>query len=103
MVSLLEAEFARVRKQNKQAQKFYAHAINASESMGHMHDAGASHECAAVFFLHSLKDSKRAARHIEEAIRCYSEWGASAVVARIERKYQELLATARAARVKTKL
>lgn len=93
MVTLIEAEMARVKGQYNKAAELYAAAINASESGEYTQDTGTFHECAAKFFLYSKNDSESAAHHIEQAILCYRQWGASAVVERIQRSYPGLLST----------
>jgi predicted ATPase len=91
MVHLLEAEFARLEKNQYKAMDLYAQAIHDAEVSGHIHDEGIGHECAARFFKESMRDTNKAAFHWEEAIRCFRVWGASAVVKRLEQRHEKLL------------
>ena len=89
MISLLEAETARLSNQHDRATQLYAAAILSANRSGHSHDAGICNERAAVYYF-GANQHPRAAHHVQQAIKCYKDWGAGAVVARILETYGDL-------------
>lgn len=90
MLRLLEAEHARATGKSDEAKDFYMEAIQMARNSGHRQDSGIAHECAAIFSLH-CGDESRAAHHIEQAEKAFRDWGASAKVRQLTRKYSKLL------------
>jgi hypothetical protein len=91
MVILLGAEVSRKRKQYDLAKQGYSDAIQHAHRTQHTHDAGIAHECAANFYV-GINERPRAAYHIEQAIICFRNWGASAKVQQLCEKHDSLLA-----------
>ena len=89
MIILLEAEIARLSNRHDKAKQLYPAAIQSANRSGHIHDAGICNERAAVYYLEA-NQRPRAAHHIQEAIKCYKDWGAGEVIARILATYGSL-------------
>ena len=92
MVTLLEAEVARLKHDNTTARQRYADAILLATRSRHTHDAGICNECAGNFYLHVMKDPTRASFHMEQAIKCFTDWGADAVARRLKDSHSALIA-----------
>ena len=88
MICILEAELARARNDNENAEQLYEDAILLAKKAGHVQDAGICHELASLFFAPS--NQKKASQHIRQAIQCFRDWGAVAVAERLTRTYPEL-------------
>ena len=80
LLTLVKAEFARVRNQTDKAKELYASAIHEAETSGHIHDAAIGNERAAVFYLEYVDDAVQAALHLEQSLLYFRQWGATAVV-----------------------
>ncbi|CAB9524922.1 Protein tyrosine kinase [Seminavis robusta] len=91
MISLLDAELARIRNRKTKAKQCYSNSIAQAQESGHIQDAALGHKCAAEFYLAVDKDKATAAYHAEQAVRCFRSWGASAVAAQLEQRYETLL------------
>ena len=83
-VILLDAEHAAVRGKFQAAGKLYQDAIVIAARTGHLHHAGLFNERYADLLRTCLHDEDEARYRIEESIRWYAEWGAMAVVDRLE-------------------
>jgi predicted ATPase len=82
---ILNAEEAVVRRNIKRAKHLYRHGIAASFRGGFLQDAGIANERYALFLLeHDAMDNTK--HYMQEAVRCYDEWGAA-------RKVQVLTST----------
>ncbi|EJK59248.1 hypothetical protein THAOC_20557 [Thalassiosira oceanica] len=76
---LLDAELASVEGKKKKAISHYRDAIDMAEKNGFLQDQALSSELASLYF-DSIGDTRQMSIHRENAIRCYSEWGATAKV-----------------------
>ena len=90
MVRLLEAEVARLKGDFQTARMLYDDAILRATRGWFTHDAGISNKCAGTFFL-QINDPKRACFHMEQAIKCFNDWGATAVSQRISTTHSTLI------------
>ena len=88
MVSLIEAEMAKIKGQNKRAKELYSKAITYAKLAGCIHDVGTIHECAATLYLRE-SDHSNCAYHIEQSISCFLELGADAKVRSLRTKYAD--------------
>jgi predicted ATPase/signal transduction histidine kinase len=88
---LVEAEKARILKQNWQAAEYYDRAIAIAKTNGYIQLEALGNELAAKFYLECRKE-KVAAGYMQEAYYCYARWGAKAKVADLEKRYPQLLA-----------
>lgn len=85
---LLEAERGVMEGQKtKKVADFYKCAISLSEKRGFLQDQALANEFASAFFntLDGYANSTKS--HIDEAIKCYSAWGA---IAKVEKFNKEL-------------
>ncbi|EJK68567.1 hypothetical protein THAOC_10238 [Thalassiosira oceanica] len=82
---LLEAELASLKGKKKKAISHYRHAIDTAEKNCFLQDQALSNELASLYFA-SIGDTTRMSIHRENAIRCYSEWGATAKVEQLRLK-----------------
>ena len=92
MVCILEAELARLKKDEKAAPKLYSDAIMHANFLGRLQDAGACNERAAAYFL-SIGDEREAMKHVRQSIKCFLDWGALAVVEKLSEKYPNMAPT----------
>ena len=76
---LLEAELASNEGKKRKAESHYRDAIDTAEKNGFLQDQALSNELASLYF-GSIGDKAKESVHRENAIRCYSEWGATAKV-----------------------
>ena len=76
---LLEAEMASLKGNKEKAISQYRLAIDTAEKNCFLQDQALSNEMAGLYFA-SIGDTTRQSIHTENAIRCYSEWGATAKV-----------------------
>lgn len=89
---LAQAEWARLRRQDQQADRFYAQSIAAASANGHIHDEAIAAECYGKFLL-GRRMHAQAIDHLSSSIRAYRKWGALAKADELTRQYQELLQT----------
>ena len=75
---LLNAEHAALNKQYAAAEGFYGQAIKLAARTGFLHHAALFNERYADFLRHERGDAYEATFRIEEALRYYKTWGASA-------------------------
>lgn len=87
---LLRAERASVRGRKTRAKELYAKAMEESQKMDFPHIRALSHELAAKFYL-SINEMGKATDTMQEACRCYGEWGAHGMVSQIEERYGAVL------------
>ena len=76
---LLEAELASLKGNKRKAISHYGLAIETAEKNGFLQDQALSNELASLYY-DSIGDKAQKSIHRENAIRCYSEWGATAKV-----------------------
>src|SRR5262249_43227052 len=89
MSLLLSAEMKRVESQFDQAAAFLEEAIDYAHHTSNLqHEALANELCAKVW-LHR-EDEVRARRFMNEAYRCYADWGATYNLQYLEQQYSEL-------------
>jgi len=88
---LLEAELASVQGRRRKAESHYRDAIDTAWKNGFLQDQALSNELASLHF-EGIGDAAQMSAHWESAIRCYSEWGATAkveqLVAKLDGSYQ---------------
>ncbi|EJK70311.1 hypothetical protein THAOC_08341 [Thalassiosira oceanica] len=82
---LLEAELASFEGKKKEAVSHYSEAIETAEKNGFLQDQALSNELASLYF-DSIGDMARKSVHRKNAIRCYSEWGATAKVKQLQNR-----------------
>ena len=82
---LLEAELASFEGKKKKAISHYRDAIAKAEKNGFLQDQALSNELASLYF-DSIGDATQRSVHWENAIRCYSEWGATAKVEQLRNR-----------------
>lgn len=80
---LLNAELAVLESNHHSAQSNYKSAIAVAATNGFLQDQALANELASVYYERRGLDSSRD-RHLEAAIKCYSEWGAVAKVRLID-------------------
>ena len=80
---LLNAELAVLESNYHRAQNNYKSAIAVAATNGFLQDQALANELASVYFESRGLDSSRD-RHLEAAIKCYTEWGAVAKVRLID-------------------
>ena len=88
---LLEAEDAVIRSKERLAKKFFREAIKGSVRGGFLGDAGISNERYALYLDSLTNHDDDTSHHMKEAVKYYSEWGASEKVRRLKEEYQRLL------------
>ena len=88
---ILNAEDALFRKNDLGAKELYRQAIVAAARAGFIQDVGLANERCARLFLRR-HEAEEGLHHVKEAIRFYSEWGASRKVKLLKEKYSNLLA-----------
>ena len=87
---LVEAEKSRVTGKVEEAISLYNKAIDIAHENEFMHEGAMSHELLAKFYL-ERDDNTSAKAHMIEARDGYHQWGATAKVSDLEKKYPELL------------
>ena len=87
---ILDAEDAVAKGNEHAARKAYGKAIAASVRGGFIQDAGIANERFGAYLL-SLGLDSDARYHVKEAIRCFSEWGATRKVTLLREDYVNLL------------
>ncbi len=87
---LVEAEKARVLKQNWQAQELYEKAIQGAKKSEFIHEEALAYERAAEFYL-ALGREEIGQFYLRNAHHCYSRWGAKAKVKQLEEEYPQYL------------
>ena len=85
ILHLLEAELAILNGYDRLAEDSYQLAINTASANGFIHDKALSHELISSY-LNNRGDSSQGAYHMEQAIKYYSEWGATAKVDQLKKR-----------------
>jgi predicted ATPase/GAF domain-containing protein len=85
---LVEAEKARVLRQNWQAEEFYEKAIQGAKKYEFIHEEALAYERAAEFYL-ALGREEIGQFYLRNAHHCYSRWGAKAKVKQLEEEYPQ--------------
>ena len=92
MVLLLEAGLCRLSKKSSQTIKSaYDNVVKACKRGGFIHHAALSSELAGKYYLEEEKDFDWAAHYLSNARDLYLQWGALAIVERLEKEHSELL------------
>ncbi|MFY9440837.1 MAG: AAA family ATPase [Tepidanaerobacteraceae bacterium] len=87
---LVEAERMRIRRNKRQAEELYEKAIQAAYESGYQQNEAIACELAAKFYI--AEGKQRVAKiYMNDALKLYSQWGASAKVKEIRQRYPELL------------
>ena len=89
-VDLVEAEKCRVLGDHSNAMDLYDRAIAGANANDYIQEAALANELAAKFYLGWGKTSF-AIIYMQEAHRCYAQWGANAKTTDLEHKYPHLL------------
>jgi len=76
---LLNAEFAALRGKITKASNCFKYAIGIAENRAFLQDLALSHELASGFYKRIGDDIKKNF-HLQQAVKCYSEWGATSKV-----------------------
>ncbi len=84
MATLLDAEHARLRGQQRVARAAYERAAQEARQQQFPHHAALAHERRSTF-LTSLRRETEASAAFEEAVALYREWGATSKLAQLER------------------
>ena len=84
---LLEAELAAFEGKKRRAQDCYKSAIAVAYNNNFLQDLALSHELASVYYGNLVDDLQRD-HHRENAIRYYSEWGATAKIKQLESRWR---------------
>jgi GAF domain-containing protein len=87
---LVEAEKARILKQDLQAQELYERAIQGAKISEFVHEEAIAYERAAEFYV-SLGREQIGQLYLKNAHHCYSRWGAKAKVQALESEYPQFL------------
>ena len=87
---LVDAELNRVLGNELKAVNLYGQSIEGAKKSGYINDEAIANEVAGRFYLRSGK-TRMAEVHMQAAHALYKEWGALALVAKLERKYPELI------------
>ena len=85
ILHLLDAELAVLNGYDRLAEDGYQLAINTASAKGFLQDVALSHELASSY-LNNRGDSFQGGYHMEQAIRYYSEWGATAKVDQLKKR-----------------
>jgi predicted ATPase len=81
---LLDAEEAALDGKKKEASVLYRKAVTLATRGGFLQDAGLANERYALFLLNDCSQKEEGIYHMNESIRCYSEWGARSKVEMLE-------------------
>ncbi len=87
---LVEAEYARVTRNEKEARHAYDEAIEMAQKHGYIHEEALACELAGYFYL-SLGRPRIAQVYMKDAHYAYQRWGAYAKVRHLEKQYPEIL------------
>src|SRR5262245_13333528 len=87
---LLSAEIERISGRDSSAQELYDHAVRYASETGLLQHQALANELCAKFWL-GRGHERIAEVFLSEARDCYTQWGAAAKVADLDRKYGELL------------
>jgi len=87
---LVKAEKARVLGKILKAADFYEKAIKLASDNNYIHEEALANELAGKFYI-STGNEKIAKIYMEEALYCYTLWGATAKINQLKKLYQQLL------------
>lgn len=87
---LLNAEAAVLHGELNAAEGWYQSAIVTATRQGSIHESALASERYSEFLLNERKDPEEARHKIENAIRCYSEWGASKKARLLREKHEDV-------------
>lgn len=87
---LVEAELARILEKVLDAVNFYEKAIKLASDNGYIQDKALSNELIAKFYV-SIGNKKIAKVYMEEAVYCYTLWGATAKINQLKELYPQIL------------
>lgn len=87
---LVEAEKARILRQNWQAQELYEKAIQGAKKSEFIHEEALAYERASEFYF-SLDREEIGKLYLRNAHHCYLRWGAKAKVKQLEEEYPQYL------------
>lgn len=76
---LLNAEFAALRGKKRMAGNCFTSAIGIARNRAFLQDLALSHELASGFY-QKIGDDSNKEFHLQQAVKCYSEWGATSKV-----------------------
>jgi signal transduction histidine kinase len=98
--ALLEAERHRILGRWQGAMEYYDRAIEGAKAYGYVQEEGLANELAGRFYL-AWQKPKIAQVYLQEALYCYSVWGAVAKVKHLQQQYSPLLIQSRNNTTKT--
>ena len=84
-VHLVEAQLAALEGKNNKAEEKYKSAIATATRNGFIQDRALSHELASEYFAATTNDYWKD-YHLDNAIKSYTDWGASVKVTQLESK-----------------
>ena len=84
---LVEAELSSYEGKNKKAKASYAAAITSARSSGFIHEQGLACELAGLHYK-KISDHGSALTFLNDAKRCYAEWGSQMKVDSIDRRLE---------------
>ena len=87
---LVQAEKAKILGRIPKAIDFYEKAIKSASENGYVQEEALGHELASKFYL-SLENKRIAKIYMEQAVYCYTLWGATAKVNHLKKSYPQLL------------
>ncbi len=85
---LVEAELARVQGRTQDARDLFDQAIDAAQQSKYLNDEGLACERAGAFYV-ALNRMRVARHYLEEAYYAYQQWGAKALVQKLETQYPQ--------------
>ncbi|GBF79610.1 trifunctional serine/threonine-protein kinase/ATP-binding protein/sensor histidine kinase [Aphanothece sacrum] len=88
---LVEAELARILKQEQTARDYYDQAITVAKAQDYIQEEALAYELAAQFYI-NINYQHLARYYLQDAHYAYQRWGAIAKVKDLEDKYPQLLA-----------
>jgi PAS domain S-box-containing protein len=83
---LVSAEVARIEGRDAEAMRLYERAIQSARENGFVQNEGVAHEVAARFYA-ALGVERIAHTYLQEARKCYNQWGAFGKVQQLEEAY----------------
>ncbi|MBL4578258.1 MAG: AAA family ATPase, partial [Flavobacteriales bacterium] len=89
---LVEAERCRVLGKTEKAGKHYEQAIALANKHGYINEEALGYELAAKFYI-GLEQIQLGRYYLQDALDCYTEWGAQAKVDDLKTRYREYIKT----------
>ncbi|WP_254450279.1 AAA family ATPase [Cohnella herbarum] len=87
---LIQAEMARLKKNNRQAERLYVQSIETARTYGLIHDVAIAAECCGKYGLRQ-GNLHLAKIYLTEAYEAYLQWGAKVKAVDMEQQYGQLL------------